>query len=55
MAGDDVLQDRYELRASVDWGGVATVRRAYDRRLGREVAVKVLSESLAADERFRQG
>ena len=33
---------------------MATVWRGFDRRLGREVAVKVLSETLAADERFRQ-
>ncbi len=49
-----VLVDRYELRTRIGSGGMATVWRAFDRRLGREVAVKVLSESLAADERFRR-
>ncbi len=49
-----VLADRYELRTRIGSGGMATVWRAFDRRLGREVAVKVLSESLAADERFRR-
>jgi serine/threonine protein kinase len=49
-----VLADRYELRVRIASGGMATVWRAFDRRLGREVAVKVLSESLAADERFRR-
>jgi len=48
-----VLVERYELRARIGSGGMATVWRAFDRRLGREVAVKVLSESLAADKRFR--
>ncbi len=48
-----VLVDRYELRARVGSGGMATVWRAFDRRLGREVAVKVLTETLAADESFR--
>ncbi len=49
-----VLVHRYELRARIGSGGMATVWRAFDRRLGREVAVKVLSETLATDERFRQ-
>ena len=48
-----VLVDRYELRTRIGSGGMATVWRAFDRRLGREVAVKVLSEALATDERFR--
>ena len=49
-----MLAGRYELRARIGSGGMATVWRGFDRRLGREVAVKVLSENLAADERFRQ-
>src|SRR5450755_3276031 len=49
-----VLADRYELRARIGSGGMATVWRALDRRLGREVAVKVLSEALATDETFRR-
>ncbi len=48
-----VLADRYELRARIGVGGMATVWGALDRRLGREVAVKVLSEALASDERVR--
>ena len=48
-----VLADRYELRTRIGSGGMATVWRTFDRRLGREVAVKVLSESLAAEETFR--
>ena len=49
-----VLAGRYELRDRIGAGGMATVWRGFDRRLGREVAVKVLSEPLAHDERFRQ-
>jgi serine/threonine-protein kinase len=34
-------------------GAMATVWRAHDRRLSREVAIKVLSEQLAANQSFR--
>ena len=44
-----MLADRYELRARIGSGGMATVWRGFDRRLGREVAVKVLSEAMAAE------
>ena len=49
-----VLGERYELRARIGSGGMATVWRGFDRHLGREVAVKVLSEAMAGDERFRR-
>jgi serine/threonine-protein kinase len=48
-----MLADRYELLEDLGSGGMATVWRARDRRLGREVAVKVLSPSLASDPAFR--
>ncbi|HVA06779.1 MAG TPA: protein kinase, partial [Acidimicrobiales bacterium] len=48
-----VLAGRYELRTRIGSGGMAAVWGAYDRRLGRDVAVKILSESLADDERYR--
>jgi len=41
LAVGDVLDDGYELRERLGAGGMATVFRAYDRRLGRDVAVKV--------------
>jgi serine/threonine protein kinase len=44
-----ILADRYELRDVIGTGGMATVHRARDLRLGREVAVKLLIPSLASD------
>jgi serine/threonine-protein kinase len=49
-----VLGDRYELVGRAGTGGVAEVWRASDRRLGREVAVKLLSGPAAADPMQRQ-
>ncbi len=45
----DVLAGRYRIDAPIGVGGMASVYRATDQRLEREVAVKVLLPNLAAD------
>ncbi len=45
----DTLDGRYEIRAPIGAGGTASVFRARDIRLGRDVAIKVLLPKLAAD------
>lgn len=47
-----VLADRYRIDALVARGGMARVYRARDDRLGRDVAVKILSLPYAADAGF---
>src|SRR5579884_467604 len=52
------LNGRYEILDGIGSGGMSTVYRARDHRLGRNVAVKILHAQFAADhdfvERFRQ-
>jgi len=45
---------KYTLHEELGKGGFATVYRATHKSLGTEAAVKVLSPSLAADEKARQ-
>ena len=47
-----VLAERYELGERIGAGGMAAVYGAFDRRLGREVAVKVLHPSYTDDPTF---
>lgn len=47
-----VLDDRYEVVAKLDRGGMATVYRARDRRLSRIVALKVMRSDLGEDDEF---
>jgi eukaryotic-like serine/threonine-protein kinase len=45
---------RYRIERSLGLGGMATVHLARDEELGREVAIKRLSEALSGDEIFRE-
>ena len=51
MAGQ-VLAGRYELGPRLGVGGMSTVVSAFDSRLEREVAIKLLAEHLADDSQF---
>ena len=51
MRVGDVLDGRYRLVGAIGRGGFGVVWEAYDRKVGRPVAVKVISEENAADER----
>jgi serine/threonine protein kinase len=51
MAGE-VLAGRYELGSRLGVGGMSTVVSAFDERLEREVAIKLLAEHLADDDQF---
>jgi serine/threonine protein kinase len=48
-----VLDERYEVGDVIGRGAMGVVHLGYDRRLGREVAVKFLRPDLAADPRVR--
>ena len=58
METQQILGDRYELRRRIGVGGMAAVFLAHDRRLDRDVAVKVLDMAGVTDhtfvERFRR-
>jgi len=49
-----VLLERYELHDRLGRGGMATVFRALDRRLDREVAVKLFASGTAVDDARRR-
>jgi eukaryotic-like serine/threonine-protein kinase len=51
MAGE-ILAERYELGDRLGVGGMSTVVSAFDDRLEREVAIKLLAEHLADDSQF---
>jgi serine/threonine protein kinase/beta-lactam-binding protein with PASTA domain len=47
-----LLDGRYQVESQVAMGGMATVYRAMDTRLDRQVALKVMHADLARDEEF---
>ena len=49
-----VISDRYELGQRLGHGGMATVFLAHDRKLDREVAIKLLADNLAGDDDIRK-
>ena len=50
----DLIAGRYELRARISKGGMGAVWRARDRRLRRDVAVKLLHAWIAEDLELRR-
>ncbi|MDX6690764.1 MAG: eukaryotic-like serine/threonine-protein kinase [Solirubrobacteraceae bacterium] len=52
MSAAVVIAGRYELGDRLGYGGMSTVQVALDRRLERQVAVKLLAEHLADDSQF---
>src|SRR5918999_3391678 len=52
MATEQLFADRYRLDRRLGVGGMATVQLAFDTRLERNVAVKLLAEHLADDSSF---
>src|SRR5437868_393686 len=49
---DEVIGNRYEMQDPIGRGGMATIFRAVDLRMGRIVAVKVLREVYSSDPKF---
>ena len=48
-----ILAGRYAIGEFIGQGGMATVYRGTDTKLGRQVAIKVMKADLAGDEQFR--
>src|SRR5215213_7748849 len=48
------IGERYELQDRLGHGGMATVYRARDLKLDREVAIKLLADNFAGDEEVRR-
>ena len=48
----EVLGDRYEMQEPIGRGGMATIYRAVDLRMGRVVAAKILREVYSSDPKF---
>jgi serine/threonine protein kinase len=52
LAPGTILGNQYRIVGIVGHGGMGAVYRAYDQSLDREVAIKVLAETLSADSGF---
>ena len=52
-ANSRVLGGRYAIGEFIGQGGMATVYRGTDIKLGRQVAIKVMKSELSGDEQFR--
>jgi serine/threonine-protein kinase len=52
MSERALIADRYSLEGRLGFGGMSTVHLAFDTRLERQVAVKLLAEHLADDPTF---
>jgi eukaryotic-like serine/threonine-protein kinase len=52
MAREDAVAGRYRIESRLGSGGMSTVHLAFDERLERYVAVKLLAEHLASDPAF---
>ncbi len=48
----DVIADRYEIKDPIGRGGMATIFRGVDLKMGRIVAVKILREMYSSDPKF---
>ncbi|WP_449276710.1 Stk1 family PASTA domain-containing Ser/Thr kinase [Leucobacter sp. GX24907] len=49
-----ILAGRYAIGEFVGQGGMATVYRGTDTKLGRQVAIKIMKANLAGDDEFRE-
>jgi eukaryotic-like serine/threonine-protein kinase len=52
VSENEVIAGRYQLEGRLGFGGMSTVHLAFDMRLERRVAVKLLAEHLAEDPTF---
>jgi serine/threonine protein kinase len=53
MTPRTMAEERYQVEGRLGHGGMATVFLAHDRKLDRQVAIKLLADNLAADEEVR--